>query len=121
MSGRPQRRITYAPDKGAFPLDHFHECQNFASLYNNCLTKHKLMPKRCQKFQMDYLEWRMKNNLMEKESFDKLGFNQKTSWSSELEMKRDIFRKLVEIHKMSDRNIYRMQGYDYVDNNVYHV
>ncbi|CAI2385640.1 unnamed protein product [Moneuplotes crassus] len=118
---RQGRTPVTAPDKGAFPLDHFHECQSFSKLYNDCLMKHQLMPKRCQKFQMDYLECRMKNNLMEQESFDKLGFNETTSWNTEEEMKRDLFTKLVEIHKMADRNIYRMQGYDHVDNNIYNV
>ena len=35
------------PDKGSFPLDHFHECEEHAIRYNSCLDKHQLMPKRC--------------------------------------------------------------------------
>ena len=48
------------PHKGSFPLDHFHECDKQASLYNDCVIKHQLMPKRCRKFQIDYLQCRMK-------------------------------------------------------------
>jgi cytochrome c oxidase assembly protein subunit 19 len=28
------------PDKGSFPLDHFHECDKDAKKYNDCLSKH---------------------------------------------------------------------------------
>lgn len=47
------------PDKGSFPLDHFHECDEFATKYNLCLKKHELMPKRCRQFQTEYLKCRM--------------------------------------------------------------
>ena len=56
----PQGRISSKPpDKGSFPLDHFHECDQQAKSYTECLNKHKLMPKRCRKFQTDYLQCRM--------------------------------------------------------------
>ena len=58
---------------------------------------------------------------MEQESFENLGFTEDSSWNSEEQMKKDLFRKLVEVHKMADRNIYRMQGYKEVDNNIYSV
>lgn len=48
-----------APDKGAFPLDHFKECEDIVPKYLKCLNKHELMPKRCQEMQIKYLECRM--------------------------------------------------------------
>lgn len=49
-----------APDKGSFPLDHFHECDAESDIYNKCIIKHQLMPKRCRQYQIDYLQCRMK-------------------------------------------------------------
>ena len=34
------RTVVTAPDKGSFPLDHFHECEEHAVRYNACLDKH---------------------------------------------------------------------------------
>lgn len=62
------------PDKGSFPLDHFHECDKFADLYMRCLDKHELMPKRCRQPQIDYLNCRMDKGLMEKEEIKTLGY-----------------------------------------------
>ena len=39
MSKRNRMPAT-APDKGSFPLDHFHECEEHAVRYNACLDKH---------------------------------------------------------------------------------
>ena len=72
-----------APDKGSFPLDHFHECEEHAIRYNACLDKHQLMPKRCQKFQINYLECRMKHNLMGQEKIENLGFSEVNTWETE--------------------------------------
>ena len=58
---------------------------------------------------------------MENESFENLGFTEKTSYKSEYERKKHMFAKLIEINKMADRNIYRMRGYQDVDNNIYNV
>ena len=77
------RTVVTAPDKGSFPLDHFHECEEHAIRYNACLDKHQLMPKRCQKFQINYLECRMKHNLMGKEKIENLGFDQVNSYDNE--------------------------------------
>ena len=54
------RTTIIPPDKGAFPLDHFKECEGLVEKYVKCLEKHELMPKRCQKLQMDYIYCRMK-------------------------------------------------------------
>ena len=68
------------------------------------------MPKRCQKFQINYLECRMKHNLMGKDKIENLGYIPVNSYENEEQRKKDLFRKLVEIDKMAERNIYRMQG-----------
>ena len=83
MSSRKSRPVITAPDKGSFPLDHFHECEEFAVLYHSCLEKHQLMPKRCQKFQVNYIECRMKHGLMGKEKIENLGYTQLNSWNTE--------------------------------------
>lgn len=41
------------------------------------------MPKRCQKFQINYIECRMKFGLMGKEKIENLGFNEVNKWESE--------------------------------------
>lgn len=110
-----------APDKGSFPLDHFHECEEHAIRYNACLDKHQLMPKRCQKFQINYIECRMKYGLMGKEKIENLGYSQMNTWENEEQKKKELYRKLVEIDKMAERNIMRMRGRDTHDNNLYHV
>ena len=111
-----------APDKGSFPLDHFHECEEHAVRYNTCLDKHQLMPKRCQKFQISYIECRMKNGLMTKDKVENLGFNQVNTYDNEYQKKKELFKKLVEIDKMSERNILRMRGRkEEFDNNLYQV
>lgn len=80
------------------------------------------MPKRCQKFQINYLECRMKHNLMGKEKIENLGYTAVNTYENEEARKRDLFRKLVEMDKMAERNIYRMQGKpNNIDNNLYHV
>ena len=56
--------VLHAPDKGSFPLDHFHECDKESEIYNKCVIKHQLMPKRCRQYQIDYLQCRMKRYLI---------------------------------------------------------
>ena len=89
--------------------------------YNACLDKHQLMPKRCQKFQINYIECRMKHGLMTKDKVENLGFSQMNAWESEEQKKKELYRKLVEIDKMAERNILRMRGQEVLDNNLYHV
>lgn len=38
-----------------------------------------------------------------------------------LQRKLSMFRKLVEVDKMAERNIFRMRGNDEIDNNLYQV
>lgn len=72
-----------APDKGSFPLDHFHECDEQAKAYSECVTLHELIPKKCREAQMAYLQCRMKSGLMDQEEMTSLGFVQENSWESE--------------------------------------
>jgi hypothetical protein len=50
----------------------------------------------------------MKHNLMGKEKIENLGYTASNSYENEESRKKDLFRKLVEIDKMAERNIYRM-------------
>ena len=61
----------------------------------------------------------MKHGLMGKEKIENLGFSEVNSWDNEEKRKRDLFRKLCEIDKMAERNIYRMSQNKEVDNNLY--
>jgi hypothetical protein len=63
----------------------------------------------------------MKNGLMQRESLETLGFNDENTWKTEKERKREMFRRLIEVQKMADRNLYRMKGIENPDNNIYHV
>ena len=121
MANRKTRMAISAPDKGSFPLDHFHECEEHAIRYNACLDKHQLMPKRCQKFQINYIECRMKHGLMGKDKIENLGFTQVNTWDNEEQKKKELYKKLIEIDKMAERNIMRMRGNDSHHNNLYHV
>lgn len=61
----------------------------------------------------------MKHGLMGKEKIENLGFSEVNSWDNEEKRKRDLFRKLCEIDKMAERNIYRMSRNEEIDNNLY--
>jgi len=61
----------------------------------------------------------MKHNLMGKEKIENLGFSDVNTIETEEERKKALFRKLCEIDKMAERNIYRMRGQDNLDNNLY--
>lgn len=86
-----------APEKGAFPIDHFKECSDIISSYLTCVSKHELMPKRCQKLQVEYLNCRMENGLMKKEPLDKLGFTKQNSYQTELEQKKELYMMYAKL------------------------
>mmetsp|Transcript_2668 Transcript_2668/g.5735 ORF Transcript_2668/g.5735 Transcript_2668/m.5735 type:complete len:144 (-) Transcript_2668:84-515(-) len=67
MMGRP-------PDKGSFPLDHFHECTDLKTEYLRCLKEHHYDNLSCRYLSKQYLACRMDANLMSKEPMEKLGF-----------------------------------------------
>jgi hypothetical protein len=58
---------------------------------------------------------------MGKEKIENLGFTQVNTWDSEESKKKELYKKLIEIDKMAERNIMRMRGQDKFDNNLYHV
>ena len=63
----------------------------------------------------------MKNGLMNRESVQNLGFTEVNSYDNEIQKKKELFKKLVEVDKMAERNILRMRGKKDHDNNLYHV
>ncbi|XP_055032189.1 cytochrome c oxidase assembly protein COX19 [Misgurnus anguillicaudatus] len=63
-----------APDKGAFPLDHFGECKTFKETYMRCLKNNHFDNSQCRIESKEYLECRMDRQLMAKEPLEKLGF-----------------------------------------------
>ncbi|XP_068610813.1 cytochrome c oxidase assembly protein COX19 [Brachionichthys hirsutus] len=63
-----------APDKGAFPLDHFGECKAFKDIFMTCLRDNKCDNSKCRLQSKKYLECRMDHQLMTKEPLEKLGF-----------------------------------------------
>lgn len=88
-----------APDRGSFPLDHFHECDDEAKKYSECVVRHQLIPKRCRDYQVKYLECRMKSGLMEHEEMSKLGFIESNSWETEDAEKKFLFDQINKIKK----------------------
>lgn len=103
--GTRTRAGVSAPEKGAFPLDHFKECSDIISSYMSCLSKHELMPKRCQKLQVDYLNCRMENGLMKKEALEDLGFTKQNSYETEIEEKRALFMKYSQLQEEARLNV----------------
>jgi len=75
MATPPKRQITFPPQKGSFPLDHFKECDEHYKNYMKCLEEGLNDSKKCRHLTKAYLECRMANGLMEKEQFSKLGFH----------------------------------------------
>jgi len=63
------------PEKGSFPLDHFHECKSIHWNYLKCLKENKNDSFACREVSKDYLQCRMEKNLMVKEDLGNLGFN----------------------------------------------
>ncbi|CAL6279515.1 cytochrome c oxidase assembly protein COX19 [Bathycoccus prasinos] len=65
-----------APEKGAFPLDHFGECATFKETYLKCLQKQKSDANKCKMESKSYLECRMAKELMAKQPLHELGFKE---------------------------------------------
>ena len=99
------RKQNKAPDKGSFPLDHFHECQAEAKKYSKCVERHQNLPKRCKEYQKQYLECRMEKGLMQRENFDKLGFTNDLSWETEEDEKRQLFDQIQKMKQNAFRNV----------------
>lgn len=99
------RSKSRAPDKGSFPLDHFHECQEEAKLYSACLDKHGHLPKRCREMQKKYLECRMDKGLMKRESMEKLGFTPDLEWETEEQEKKALFDRIQQMKLRAYGNV----------------
>lgn len=54
-----------APEKGAFPLDHYAECRNTYKAYMNCLKSNANDAGSCRLLAKEYLQCRMDRGLME--------------------------------------------------------
>lgn len=63
------------PEKGSFPLDHEGLCRKLMVKYMLCLRDHQEDNSACREEARSYLGCRMDNNLMAKEDFKKLGFD----------------------------------------------
>jgi len=62
------------PEKGSFPLDHEGLCKKSMIKYMQCLNRENNKNSACREESREYLDCRMKNNLMAKEEWSKLGF-----------------------------------------------
>nr|CAI5827293.1 unnamed protein product [Callosobruchus analis] len=63
------------PAKGSFPLDHDGVCKSLMVKYMKCLHTHNNDNSQCREDAKEYLGCRMENNLMAKEEWSKLGFD----------------------------------------------
>lgn len=64
------------PEKGVFPLDHFHECDSEKKAYMECLKSNNYKSEKCRPLSKKYLECRMERNLMAKQNISELGFKE---------------------------------------------
>ncbi|XP_023549276.1 cytochrome c oxidase assembly protein COX19-like [Cucurbita pepo subsp. pepo] len=62
------------PEKGVFPLDHMHLCDQEKKEYLNCLKTSGHQSEKCRHLSKKYLECRMEKNLMAKQDMTELGF-----------------------------------------------
>jgi cytochrome c oxidase assembly protein subunit 19 len=65
-----------APEKGVFPLDHFHECATLAKQYLECLKSEDGQADACREISKKYLLCRMDKNLMADQDLTELGFKE---------------------------------------------
>ena len=52
----------------------------------------------------------MKNGLMREDKIENLGYTEVNSYSNEVNKKKEMYKKLVDINKLSEKNILRMRG-----------
>jgi hypothetical protein len=70
-----QKRLQFIPpEKGSFPLDHEGHCKKHMLKSFNCLHKNRNDNSACKTESKEYLNCRMENGLMARESWEKLGF-----------------------------------------------
>lgn len=75
MTFSQKKFLPSAPEKGSFPLDHEGQCKKSFVKYMICLRENGEVNSFCRDEAKDYLSCRMSNNLMAKEEWSKLGFN----------------------------------------------
>uniref|UniRef100_A0A1J3DTJ9 Cytochrome c oxidase assembly protein COX19 n=1 Tax=Noccaea caerulescens TaxID=107243 RepID=A0A1J3DTJ9_NOCCA len=63
------------PEKGIFPLDHLHECDEEKKEYLGCLKTSAHKSEQCRHLSKKYLQCRMAKNLMAKQDMSELGFS----------------------------------------------
>ena len=63
------------PEKGSFPLDHLNECTEAKNVYMKCLLENDKKIEPCRSLSLAYLNCRMDNQLMARESNERLGFS----------------------------------------------
>ena len=63
----------------------------------------------------------MKNGLMREDKIENLGYTEVNSYNNEVNKKKEMYKKLVDINKLSEKNILRMRGDQVYDNNLYQV
>ncbi|XP_030384618.1 cytochrome c oxidase assembly protein COX19-like [Scaptodrosophila lebanonensis] len=86
--------IPTAPEKGSFPLDHAGVCKKQFLLYTMCLRRNENDNAKCRLQVKDYLGCRMDNELMERTSWSKLGFPEKSVAQQQTEGKEDNKKEL---------------------------
>jgi cytochrome c oxidase assembly protein subunit 19 len=64
------------PERGAFPLDFYGQCNNLVKEYLECLQENKQDANKCKPAAKKYFQCRMQKGLMEKEEFIHLGFRE---------------------------------------------
>lgn len=70
--------IPTPPDRGSFPLDHHSMCKRQMMAYMQCLNDFDRDNTKCRTEAKEYLACRMDNNLMAREEWHYLGFNEST-------------------------------------------
>ncbi|XP_027125773.2 uncharacterized protein [Coffea arabica] len=73
------------PEKGVFPLDHMHLCDQEKKEYISCLKSSGHKSEKCRHLSKMYLQCRMEKNLMAKQDMSELGFRKE----SDVEALRD--------------------------------
>ncbi|BFZ60214.1 Cytochrome c oxidase assembly protein cox19 [Saitoella coloradoensis] len=81
--GRPANNLikgsTLPPERGIFPLDHAGECKEVMQTYLNCLKAYRGDNSQCRLLGKEYLQCRMDKDLMLKDDFKNLGFQEEDS------------------------------------------
>lgn len=72
--GRGGKAAPPPPEKGVFPLDHFHECAAAKETYLECVKGAATAHEPCAALSKAYLDCRMRKGLMKPQPLTELGF-----------------------------------------------